>query len=194
MMHGLRKSFEIFNAAGASQLESLHSRRLLRCHVPDNEDTLAPARKECLQTFLDSVQQAGTSANTLGLFSAHQMGSCRMGSSSKSSVVDCDGETWECDELYVMDASVFPTASGANPMFTTLAIAQLLSARLVNRLQTEDKVLEQLSSCRYTATARVTRRQKEQYQDNAWLYWLGMAVTTGLMALLMSGYNIRGQT
>ena len=37
-----------------------------------------------------------------------------------------------------MDASVFPTASGANPMWTTLAIAQMLSTRLASRLAAED--------------------------------------------------------
>ena len=43
---------------------------------------------------------------------------------------------WLC--RYVMDASVFPTASGANPMWTTLAIAQMLSTRLASRLAAED--------------------------------------------------------
>ena len=38
------------------------------------------------------------------------------------------------DDLFVIDASIFPTASGANPMVTTLAIAHLLSTRLATRL------------------------------------------------------------
>jgi choline dehydrogenase-like flavoprotein len=46
-----------------------------------------------------------------------------MGSSSLESVVDENGETWNCSNLYVCDASVFPTSSGVNPMLTTLAIA-----------------------------------------------------------------------
>lgn len=33
------------------------------------------------------------------------------------------GETWEVKNLYVADASVFPTASGVNPMVTTEAVA-----------------------------------------------------------------------
>jgi len=36
-----------------------------------------------------------------------------------------------------MDASVFPSASGANPMVTTLAISHLLSNRLAKRLKAD---------------------------------------------------------
>ena len=35
-----------------------------------------------------------------------------MGASPKSSVVDPEGQCWECSGLYLADASVFPTASG----------------------------------------------------------------------------------
>ena len=47
---------------------------------------------------------------------------------------DEEGECWECDGLYVCDASLFPTASGANPMVTTLATAYMLATRLASRL------------------------------------------------------------
>jgi choline dehydrogenase-like flavoprotein len=50
------------------------------------------------------------------LFSAHQMGTCKMGSGRTTSVVDAHGETWGCSNLFVCDASVFPTSSGVNPM------------------------------------------------------------------------------
>ena len=69
-----------------------------------------PQRQQQLEAFLAGLRGAGTSANTLGLFSAHQMGTCRMGYSPASSVVDADGECWELDDLFVMDASTFPTA------------------------------------------------------------------------------------
>ncbi|BAU01723.1 hypothetical protein VIGAN_11101700 [Vigna angularis var. angularis] len=55
--------------------------------------------------------------------SAHQMGSCRMGSNPKQSVVNETGETWEMEGLYVADTSVFPTALGVNPMVIVQAIA-----------------------------------------------------------------------
>ncbi|CAJ2508382.1 Uu.00g134080.m01.CDS01 [Anthostomella pinea] len=56
-------------------------------------------------------------------FSAHQMGTSRMGTRAETSVVDENGKVWEYDNLYVADASVFPTASGVNPMVTVMAIA-----------------------------------------------------------------------
>jgi hypothetical protein len=59
--------------------------------------------------------------------SAHQMGTCRMGTFPKMSVVGPDCQVWGTQGLYVMDASVFPSASGVNPMVTNMAIADLAS-------------------------------------------------------------------
>lgn len=59
-----------------------------------------------------------------GFFSAHQMGSCRMGTAPHNSVVDHRGRVWDTQGLYVADASVFPSASGVNPMITNMGIAR----------------------------------------------------------------------
>ena len=69
------------------------------------------------------------------LFSAHQMGTCRMGSDRTQSVVNENGETWSCQNLFVCDASVFPTSSGVNPMLTTLAIADGIADVVLGRCQ-----------------------------------------------------------
>ena len=76
----------------------------------------------------------------IGVFSAHQMGTCRMSSSPKTGAVDPNGELWECDDLFVMDASVFPTASGSNPMVTVVSVSYMLSQRLCQllKLRNED--------------------------------------------------------
>ena len=81
-------------------------------------------REEAVDAFCARLREHGitTDYRTL-LFSAHQMGTCKMGASKDVSVVDENGETWNCEGLYVCDASVFPTSSGVNPMLTTLAIA-----------------------------------------------------------------------
>ena len=84
------------------------------------EDPAAQAR---LEQFLAKVKASGLGENEVGVFSAHQMGSCRMGADPRSSVVDEDGEMWECDSVYLCDASTFPTASGSNPMMSTLSLS-----------------------------------------------------------------------
>ncbi|GIC91405.1 uncharacterized protein Aud_007848 [Aspergillus udagawae] len=67
--------------------------------------------------------------------SAHQMGTCRMGTSPKTSVVGPDCQVWGTQGLYVMDASVFPSASGVNPMVTNMAIADWASRNVARALE-----------------------------------------------------------
>ena len=57
------------------------------------------------------------------LFTAHQMGSCRMGADPQDSVADPDGELHDTPGVWVGDASAFPTASGTNPMISIMALA-----------------------------------------------------------------------
>lgn len=71
--------------------------------------------------------------------SAHQMGSCRMGSTPRRSVVNPDGQVWGADGLYVADASVFPSASGVNPMITNMAISDWTSRKLAERMGKEKR-------------------------------------------------------
>ncbi|KAJ1324628.1 long-chain-alcohol oxidase [Microdochium nivale] len=63
--------------------------------------------------------------------SAHQMGSCRMSKSAEEGVVDGKGKVWGFEGLYVADASVFPSASGVNPMVTNMAISDHISRGIV---------------------------------------------------------------
>ena len=57
------------------------------------------------------------------LFSAHQMSSCRMGNDPTTSVADPWGELHDTPGVYVGDASALPTATGVNPMISTMALA-----------------------------------------------------------------------
>lgn len=69
--------------------------------------------------------------------SAHQMGTCRMSTSAKSGVVDPRGRVWDTEGLYVADASVFPSASGVNPMVTNMAISNWTSRGVIEDLINE---------------------------------------------------------
>jgi choline dehydrogenase-like flavoprotein len=48
-----------------------------------------------------------------------QMGSMRMATSPLEGPVNEDGQVWEAEGLYCMDASVFPTSLGEYPPLPT---------------------------------------------------------------------------
>ena len=60
---------------------------------------------------------------------AHTMGACRMGRDGGDAVVDADCRSFDIDNLYVCDNSVFPSALSVNPALTQMA----LSLRVANR-------------------------------------------------------------
>ncbi|GAB4819154.1 hypothetical protein N2152v2_006200 [Parachlorella kessleri] len=85
---------------------------------------------EAFEEFLARFRRQGLDAASRPLFSAHQMGTCRLGSDPKTSVLDPRGECWEVAGLYCLDASTFPTASGVNPMITIESISYMLATTL----------------------------------------------------------------
>ncbi len=73
---------------------------------------------------------------------SHHMGSTRMGTDPRTSVVDTDCRLHGVDDVYVVGASVFPTSGCANPTFTIVALAIRLARHLESRLgamQTPDR-------------------------------------------------------
>jgi choline dehydrogenase-like flavoprotein len=57
------------------------------------------------------------------LFSAHQLGSCRMGNDPSTSVANPWGELHDTPGVWIGDGSAFPTATGTNPMISIMALA-----------------------------------------------------------------------
>jgi choline dehydrogenase-like flavoprotein len=55
--------------------------------------------------------------------SRHVMGTLRMGTDPKASVLDAHGRFHDVDNLYACDGSVLPSASGWNPTLTIIAMA-----------------------------------------------------------------------
>jgi choline dehydrogenase-like flavoprotein len=51
----------------------------------------------------------------------HQNGTCRMGDDPASSVLDANCKAHQLDNLYLVDASVFVSASAVNPSLTVIA-------------------------------------------------------------------------
>jgi choline dehydrogenase-like flavoprotein len=54
---------------------------------------------------------------------AHLVGAARMGSDSRTSVVNGFGQAHDIANLFIMDGSVFPTQGSANPGLTIQALA-----------------------------------------------------------------------
>jgi choline dehydrogenase-like flavoprotein len=68
-------------------------------------------------------QRVPLAAGGFRLFTAHQMGTCRMGNDPKTSVAGPWGELHDTPGVWIGDASAFPTASGTNPMISIMALA-----------------------------------------------------------------------
>jgi choline dehydrogenase-like flavoprotein len=64
-------------------------------------------------------------------FSAHQMGSARMGRDGRACVADPTGQLHTTRGVWVGDTSAFPTATGANPMLTAMALARRTAEALL---------------------------------------------------------------
>ena len=112
--HGMSTVARMHYAAGANRILTLHS------------DVVVWERdsKQPIDKFCKTIEAAPTSPNRLPLFSAHQMGTCRMGKDPKAAVCDERGAVFGMTGAYVADASLFPASSGVNPMITIMALAR----------------------------------------------------------------------
>ena len=64
----------------------------------------------------------------------HQCGTCRMGTDPASSVVDPHGRAHDVTNLFVADASVFPSSGATNPTLTVAANALRVGAYLADEV------------------------------------------------------------
>ena len=65
---------------------------------------------------------------------AHQAGTARFGTDPATSVLDLDCKTHELDNLYLTDASFFPSIGAVNPTLTIIANALRVADRIKHRL------------------------------------------------------------
>ena len=109
---GLEAVARVHEAAGAQRIVALSRKPLVW------------SRGEDFGAFLSGLQECSLAPHEHAIFSAHQMGSCRMGKDPASSVANPWGELHDTPGVWVGDASAFPTASGTNPMITIMALAR----------------------------------------------------------------------
>ncbi|MFC6788607.1 FAD-dependent oxidoreductase [Methylobacterium komagatae] len=71
---------------------------------------------------------------------AHQAGTLRFGTDPATSVLDRDCKAHALDNLYVTDASFFPSIGAVNPTLTIIANALRVADHLIARLDAHDEI------------------------------------------------------
>lgn len=96
------------------------------------------ADDEAFEQWLSGIKAKGISLldprfSKVG--SAHQMSTCRMSASPQDGVVDPRGKVWGTENVYIADASVLPSASGVNPMISTMGLSLHISKNIVEDIK-----------------------------------------------------------
>jgi choline dehydrogenase-like flavoprotein len=87
-------------------------------------------RGEDLEAWASTLLVAPDDPRSQSLFSAHQMGSARMGRDPQTSVANPSGELHGTPGVWIGDTSAFPSAPGVNPMLTCMALAVRTAERI----------------------------------------------------------------
>ncbi|KAJ1552028.1 hypothetical protein HK405_012977 [Cladochytrium tenue] len=136
---GVLAAGRILSAAGAAEVNSAqhHVPPLVLDGAPDDGKASGgvPANHFTdLSVWARASLAEGVRPVRTNLACAHQMGSCRMAATPARGAVDPHGRAFEARGLYVADASLFPTASGVNPMLTTATIAYRVACGIRDEL------------------------------------------------------------
>jgi len=78
--------------------------------------------------------QARVAVRHFELSAYHPLGTCRMGSDPRRSVVSATHETHDVHNLWICDGSALPGALGVNPQMTILALATRAAPHIARRL------------------------------------------------------------
>jgi choline dehydrogenase-like flavoprotein len=109
---GLAATARLLDAAGALEIASLVA------GAPSWE------RGDDLEAWIETVSAAPLRVGGNQPFSAHQMGSARMGRDPETSVADTRGQLHDTPGVWIGDTSAFPTCSAVNPMVSCMALAR----------------------------------------------------------------------
>lgn len=109
----------LHRAAGASEVLTLHARET---RWREGED---------FDAFLGQVEEASYEPNDVACFTAHQMGSCRMGADPAESVADGRGQLHDVAGVWIGDGSAFPSAPGVNPMVSIMSLAHRTAGEIL---------------------------------------------------------------
>lgn len=105
MVEGINLSRKIYDAMGIPDKDQFFV--TTNPNAPDEKNFRAQDGKDYLLSFIGA---------------GHHMGTHRMGTSRRDSVVNRDQRSWDHDNLYIVGCGSFPTTGTANPTLTALAI------------------------------------------------------------------------
>jgi len=117
LLNGLKEIAKIFFAAGAKKVITGHIQK-----------TILKSTKD-----LHLIDKRGFGLGSFRTASAHPQGGNRMGTNKKNSVVNSYCCSHDIENLYICDASVFPTPLGVNPQLTVMTIASLAAKKIIEK-------------------------------------------------------------
>ncbi len=128
MRRGLVEMARIARAAGANELLALG----MPPATYGTQGFPSGGEGRAFAAFVERLERFDFGPNRGSVFSAHQMGSARMGADPRDHACDPRGRVRSGPRsadrpirgLYVADGSLFPTALGINPMVTVMALAR----------------------------------------------------------------------
>jgi choline dehydrogenase-like flavoprotein len=118
LREALRGTARIFFAAGAH-----------RVYLPATRRTTIESADQ-IDSVVNSLQNG---KHMYRLSSYHPQGTMRMGADPRKSVVGPDGRCHDLDNVYVTDASLFPSSLLVNPQVTVYGMASYISDRILAR-------------------------------------------------------------
>ncbi|MGI0034041.1 MAG: GMC family oxidoreductase N-terminal domain-containing protein [Nitrososphaeraceae archaeon] len=128
--------------------------------ITSHRDVPEIGTKADIPKLKDAVRE---NPDNLMLGSAHPQGGNKMGNNEADCVVDSDCKVFGFNNLYVCDASVFPTALGVNPQLTVMSLAALTADKIIKNWK-DIKVQENygntchLTQPRYCKTEQISEK------------------------------------
>nr|WP_225937261.1 GMC family oxidoreductase [Myxococcus sp. RHSTA-1-4] len=113
----------------AAHIECKHSAN----EVKMVEDSVA-ACQEMMKEAGFTVERVNDTMSTPGM-AIHEVGTARMGTDPKTSVLNAHNQSWDVPNLFVTDGSCFPSQGSQNPTLTMMAITVRACAYMVRELK-----------------------------------------------------------
>ncbi len=120
LIQGLRRAAAVFLAAGCEEM----------VFPACQKEKITPADAKNLDKL---ISKRYLNLIKTPLSSAHPQGGARMGADPKKSVVSPEGKLHNHDNIFIADASLFPTSVKVNPYETVMLLSHYVAKQVVKR-------------------------------------------------------------